>query len=428
MSHAQARISEPQGGRLGAFTVHDFRVYWTASLLQNSAGWMQNVAVAWLLLEMTNSPLLLGLNWLFQSVPFIVASMFAGAVADRMDRRRMLMITQLGMFLIAMVQVGLVFFGLIQVWQIYLLSALSLTFAGFESAARQSFLPSIVPRKHLASAIALHSTLHRSTAIIGPILGGFAIASVGIAGALFANAIGFGCLIGAVFLTRVDAPVETHRGSLLSSMVDGFQHVYHRPMLWGLLMLQASSSMFTSYAAMLPIYARDILNIGPQGLGMLHSMIGAGSIAGMVALIASGTAAARGPGILVGSFLFPCLIIGFALSTDVSVSMALLFFAGAVDSAAGTARGTLTQLAVDDRYRGRVMALSSISNRGLSQLGNVQSGLVASLLGPPLSMIIGGAMAIAYVVWAALRIPELSGRTKDSPAEAIAQDPAVVPP
>src|SRR5215210_7076825 len=121
MAHPHTHASEPQGGRLGAFSVHDFRVYWSASLLQNSAGWMQNVAVAWLLLDMTNSPLLLGLNWLFQSVPFIVASMFAGAVADRMDRRRMLMITQLGLFLVALTQAGLVFFGVVQVWHIYLL-------------------------------------------------------------------------------------------------------------------------------------------------------------------------------------------------------------------------------------------------------------------------------------------------------------------
>ena len=177
VTHSHEHLAEPQDGRLGAFESRDFRLYWTATLLQQSSNWMQNVAVAWLLLEMTNSPALLGLNWLFQSVPFIASSMIAGAVADRMNRRRLLLITQTGLCLISLTQALLVFFGLIQVWQVYLLSALSLTCAGFESAARQSFIPSLVPRKHLASAIALHTSLHRSTAVIGPVLGGIAIAS-----------------------------------------------------------------------------------------------------------------------------------------------------------------------------------------------------------------------------------------------------------
>jgi hypothetical protein len=201
-------------------------------------------------------------------------------------------------------------------------------------------------------------------------------------------------------------------------MVDGFMHVRRQPMLWGLLMLQASASLFATYTVMLPIYARDILEIGPQGLGWLHSMIGAGSIAGMVLFIAFSNTASRGLTILVGSFVFPCFLIAFAVSTNVWLSMVLLFLAGGVDSFAGTARSTLTQLAVDDRYRGRVMALSSISNRGLSQLGNVPSGVVANAIGAPSAMIVGSLLAAAYVIWAAARIPELSGRVRRSTREA----------
>ncbi len=425
MTHSHEHIAEPQGGRLGAFESRDFRLYWTATLLQQSSNWMQNVAVAWLLLEMTNSPALLGLNWLFQSVPFIVSSMVAGAVADRMNRRRLLLITQTGLCLISFTQALLVFFGLIQVWQVYLLSALSLTCAGFESAARQSFIPSLVPRKHLASAIALHTSLHRSTAVIGPVLGGIAIASVGIAGALFWNTLGYGLLIGSVLWTRAEAPAASRRGSLWRSMVDGFMHVRQRPMLWGLLMLQASASLFATYTVMLPIYARDILQIGPEGLGMLHSMIGAGSIIGTILFIAYSTAASRGVTILIGSFIFPCLLIAFALSTNVLISMILLLFAGGVDAFAGTARNTLNQLAVDDRYRGRVMALSSISNRGLGQLGNVPSGIAASAIGAPAALVLGCTIAAAYVLWAAARIPELSGRVRPEKPETVAAMDAI---
>lgn len=410
MSHSHTPVPDAQAGRLGAFSVPDFRVYWSASLLQQATGWMQNVAVAWLLYDMTGSAFLLGLNWLFQSVPFIGASMVAGAVADRMNRRKLLVITQIGLFVVSLTQALLALSGLIQVWQIYLLSALSLTCAGFESAARQSFLPSLVPRQHLASAIALHTSLHRSTAVIGPVLGGFAIAAVGTAGALCFNAVGYGLLIASVLWTKAETPSGSSRGSVWQSMTEGFSHVRARPMLWGLLMLQATSSVFASYAAMLPIYARDILEIGPQGLGWLHSMIGAGSITGTAIFIAYSAAASRGPAILLGSFLFPCLIIGFALSTNVALSMACLFLSGTVDAIAGTARNTLNQLAVDDRFRGRVMSLSSITNRGLSQFGNVQAGLLASLIGPPAALAAGGLLAAGYVVWAALRIPELSGR------------------
>jgi len=259
------------------------------------------------------------------------------------------------------------------------------------------------------------------------VLGGFAIAAFGVAGALSWNTLGYALLIGSVFWTRAEAPPATSRGSLWQSMQDGFMHVRQRPMLWGLLMLQASASLFASYTAMLPIFARDILQIGPEGLGWLHSMIGAGSITGMVLFILFSSAASRGASILIGSFVFPCFLIAFGLSTNVMLSMVLLFLAGGVDSFAGTARSTLNQLAVDDRYRGRVMALSSISNRGLSQLGNVPSGIAASMIGAPASLVLGSVIAAAYVIWAAFRIPELSGRARrDRPEPVVVMDPIPV--
>jgi MFS family permease len=421
--HAQ-RDGSPSGGRLSAFKSPDFRIFWTASLLSQCGGWAAQVATSWLLLEMTNSAFFLGLQGLFLAVPFITSSMVAGAVADRMDRKRLLLMTQWGTLLVTLAQATLVQLGLIQLWEIYLCSALSWICAGFETAARQSLLPSMVERKQLTSAVALYSTLHRTTALIGPALGGLAIAQFGVAGALYSESIGWALLVWAVMRMRTTSiPVGT--GPLFTAVKAGFGYARAHRKIAALLAVQASTSVLVNTGALLPIYARDILQIGPQGLGFLHSVTGAGSLTGMALVIWLGHRGSYARWIILGSTIQPIFLAMFGMSTFLPLSMLMLYASGLVDMTIGTLRQTVMQLSVDEDYRGRVMSLSSIAARGVSPLGNLQSGSLATLIGAPFAIVSSAGLAVCIAVYVWLRTPELlseAGLTR--PAAAPSRSPA----
>jgi MFS family permease len=355
---------------------------------------------------MTNSAFFLGLQGVFLAVPFIASSMVAGAVADRMDRKRLLLITQWGSLIVSFIQAVLVHIGLIQVWQIYLFSALSWICAGFETAARQSLLPNMVQRHQIPSAVALYSTLHRTTALIGPALGGLSIAHFGVAGALYAQTVGWALLVWAVMVMKVTS-VPGGSGPLFTAVKAGFGYARAHPKIAALLAVQASASILVNTGALLPIYARDILEIGPEGLGYLHSVTGAGSLSGMLLVIWLGHRATQARWIVAGSTIQPVFLAAFGVSTFLPLSMLMLYLAGLVDMTVGTMRQTVLQLSVDDDFRGRVMSLSSISARGVSPLGNLQSGALATLIGPPLAILSSTGLAVCLAMWIWSRTPEM---------------------
>jgi MFS family permease len=405
------------GGRFSAFRSSDFRSFWIATLISQCGGWMAQVATSWLLLEMTNSALFLGLQGIFLSVPFIASSMVAGAVADRIERKRLLVITQWASALVFLVQTALVYLGLIQVWHIYLFSALSWTAAGFETAARQSLMPHMVARSQLPSAVTLFSTLHRATSLLGPALGGLTIASFGVAGAMLGHSAGFALIAIVTMLMRSSSRGTGASGPLYRAVADGMRYARTHRKIAALIVLQASASVLVNAGALLPIYARDILMIGPEGFGFLHSAIGAGSITGTALVMWLGHTASRGRWILIGSFVYPLFLAGFAYSTYLPLSMLMLFGSGVVDMLASTLRQTVMQLTVDDAFRGRVMSLNSIAARGVSPLGNFQNGAVASVIGAPPALVLSSALALLVVIWVAIRAPEIAERESHPDAQ-----------
>ncbi|MFN0074527.1 MAG: MFS transporter [Chloroflexota bacterium] len=418
-SFTHATDGAPSGGRFSALKSSDFRTFWIASLVSQCGGWAAQVATSWLLLEMTNSAFYLGLQGLFLAVPFIASSMVAGAVADRMDRKRLLLITQWGSLAVSLAQAVMVHMGIIEVWHIYLFSSLSWICAGFETAARQSLLPNMVQRHQIPSAIALYSTLHRTTALIGPALGGLAIAQFGVAGALYSQTIGWALLVWAVMLMRTVSIPRGGSGPLFLAVKAGFTYARADRKIAALLAIQATASVLVNSGALLPIYARDILQIGPQGLGLLHSVTGAGSLAGMALVIWLGHHGTHGRWIVFGSTLYPVFLAGFGVSTFLPLSLLMLFLSGLVEMTVGTLRQTVMQLSVNDAYRGRVMSLSSISARGLHPIGNLQSGTLATLMGAPFALVASAGLAIGLAVWIWSRTPEFlseAGVVRNRPA------------
>jgi hypothetical protein len=393
---------------LRALAYRDFRLLFGSMIVSQTGNWMQMVANSWLLLQLTNSPFLLGLQGLFTSVPFIFSSIYGGALADRADRRRLLQITQSLQILSSVVQGLLVWLGVIQVWQIYLFGALNWSIGGVDQAGRQAILPTLVPRSHLSSAIALNSSVRRGAGIIGPALGGLAVANLGLAGAYWLNAATFLPLIFSLAAMNIsNSHLQAPRRSFAAAVADGVRYAQRQRLIFGLLGIEACTGIFASAQPIMAVFARDVFHVGAEGLGVLLSMLGIGSLIGTGVLVLAGSALVRGRFIVLTTLAAAAALLAFAVSRVYAVALAMLLLAGAFDMMAGALRNSAVQLSVDDTYRGRIMSLLGICSRGVSPLGGLQAGGLASLFGAPLAIVAGCLVTLGWTTATTLRVPEI---------------------
>src|ERR1043166_2008139 len=226
MSDSSSAAAVP--GRLAAFRYRDFRLFWISLFVSNIGTWMQMTAVNWLLYQLTGSPLKLRLNGLFRAVPAIALGLFSGVFADRYDRRRVLLLTQAILGLLALGLGVLDHSGQIQAWQIYAFTFVSSAVGSFDSPARQALFPSLVPREVLPNAVALNSLLWKGAALLGPSLGGIAISLMGTAGAFYTNAASFLVVVVALLLMHSASPVASRNRRFLSDTTEGFSYIFSR--------------------------------------------------------------------------------------------------------------------------------------------------------------------------------------------------------
>ena len=281
-------------GRLAAFRYRDFRLFWLSLFISNIGSWMQMTATNWLLYELTGSALKLGLNGVFRAIPAIALGLISGTFADRYDRRKLLLATQL---ILAGLSLGLGlldYAGHIQAWQIYLFTFISSSVGSFDGPARQALFPSLVPRAVLPNAVALNSLLWKGAALIGPTLGGIAIAAMGTSGAFFANAASFLAVVMALMLMRAASPAQEKRRDFLGETKAGFSYIVSQPIILGLTVMEAFASVFGLDHAMLTILASDVFRVGASGFGFLLSARGVGAVVGSSVFIAMGQRAAQG--------------------------------------------------------------------------------------------------------------------------------------
>ena len=370
----------------------------------------------WLIFELTNSPLMLGITGIFMSVPFIITSFYGGALSDRMDRREVLLIGQGVLTVLAVIPGVLAAFDIIQIWHLYALSFSYSMIGGFDSPARQALVPALVPRDELMRATALTSGVHRSTALIGPAIGGVGISLLGVSGTFFVYALLHGCVLLSILFIKAPAVViAPGKSSLSRSILDGFQEVRDRRILWGTLSLGAVHTFFVTSQALMPVFARDILEVGPTGLGLLYSSSGVGAVLGSAFTIAMGDVKKKGRLLFLSDFSKPLALVLFAVSTWVPASMLLLVYAGLFDIVGNAVRTTILQLSTDERIRGRVMAMNMMVNRGLGPLSGLQSGALASLAGAPPAIATGALLFVFYGIFLFLRVPEVYRFEKQGP-------------
>jgi MFS family permease len=401
-----------------ALTYRNFRLLWTGQLVSMAGSTMQTAALLWhvsTLVEPSNRGLALGAVGLVRVIPIIVFSLIGGVVADALDRRRLMLVTQTGMALTASVLAWVAFTDVPAVWPVYLLAATSSAFGAFDNPARQSLVPNLVPREHLPNAISLNTIMFQLASVIGPSVGGLTIATLGVGWAYALNAASFLCVIGALAAMR---GVPTHAvgaGSevTLSAAIEGLKFVFQAPLIRFTMLLDFFATLFASATALLPIFAQDVLHVGARGYGLLSAAPSVGAmIASVVMVRAVEWIQRRGLAMLWAVTVYGLTTVAFGVSTSFALTFSCLALAGAADTVSMIVRNMIRQLTTPDHLRGRMTSVSMIFFMGGPQLGELEAGIVASLWGPVVSVVTGGLGCLAAVTWVGAKTPELRAYRK----------------
>ena len=386
----------------------DFRLLCAGLLVSNTGTRVQQLAQYWLLWELTHSPFALGLYGLARTVPFITVSLYAGVLADRVDRRRLLVWSNaLGMVYPLLLGV-IVALGEVQAWHLYLMAVLSATTDSFDNPARQALIPTLVPRWQLMSALSVMNGLRRIATLIGPSIGGLIILWLGTAGAFYVNGLSYGAVVLAAALMRAPLPTPGGTATRAWGMVrEGLDYVRQHEILGTLLAVETVVTLCTAYQSIMPVFADEVLGVGPAGLGLLMTAPGLGAVLGSIVLVSRGDVAAKGRWLLVSGGLFGLSMLVFALSRDFMLSLAALVVVGCMDAVYAAVRNTIVQMAAPEGFRGRVVGVQTIAQRGLSPSGNFVTGSLAAVLGAPLAVALLGLVTTGLVIWRGLAMPAL---------------------
>jgi len=385
----------------------DFALYWIGQLVSLSGTWVELTATSWLLYQLTSSPLLLGMNGLVRAVPIIGLSLFGGAVADRVARKRLLLVTQSSSVVTSLILGALVATNTLAFWHIYVIGFVNSTLAAFDTPARQALFPTLVPRGQMQNAVALNSMLFRISTLIGPPVAGLLIAGVSTSAPFFVNAASYFTIIVALVAIRAPEMPPRSQASLRADVVGGLRYAFASPILPLVLAVEACLSVFGHNSALTTIFARDVFRVGAEGLGILLGAVGAGALLGMVALVAVGDVRRKGTFMVAAGLVYAAALVAFAFSRSFALSVAVLFVLGLADATWGTMRNAIAQLATSDAYRGRVMSLIVITSRGLTQASQLQTGAAVALFGPAVAAAVGGAVIGLTVLGVAARSPRL---------------------
>jgi MFS family permease len=401
----------PIGGR-GAFAAlrhRNFRLFYTGQILSLIGTWMQSTAQGWLVLELTDSEFLLGLTTAAGSMPILIFALYAGEVADRKDKRVIILAAQVAALVFALTLAIMTGTGVITIeWILVLVFMIGIASA-FEVPTRQSFFVELVGKRDLTNAIALNSSAFNLTRVVGPAIAGVLIGTVGIAACFYINAVSYLFVIaGLLAIRRPPFEPVPRTASTIENLREGVTFIWRDPLARTLVGLVAASSILAMpYAMLLPVFARDILMVGAGGLGWMLSASGAGALAGGIALAAAAGRVRRGRVLLTTSIAFSVFVGAFSLSRSFPLSLVLLAAAGFCLIPFAATVNALLQTAVPDRLRGRVMGVYVFMFLGMTPVGSLQAGTLARWLGAPAALTVGAALLLLVVLTAWIRVKEL---------------------
>lgn len=383
--------------RFAALQSHDFRLLWVGAFISGIGTQMQFVAINYQVYNISQSPFALGAVGLFRVIPIIGLSLFAGLIADALDRRRLLFVTQLFMMAVAAALAFLTATGVVSVWMIYLLTMLSAAAVAFDNPARQSLVPNLVPRQHFANAASLNTIAWQGANIIGPAAAGLIIGRLGLATVYWINAASFIAVLIALLLMRTRVPAGGRQTVSRGALKEGLRFVFSTPIIRSTMLLDFVATFFGAAQQLLPIFA-EAMGVGAEGLGILYSATAIGAVIASVVMSLIHRLRRQGPLLLLSVGVYGLATIVFGLSRNFWVTFAALAVTGAADIVSTVIRQTVRQLATPDRLRGRMVSVNMIFFMGGPQLGEMEAGVLAGLVGAPLSVAIGGLACVACVV------------------------------
>jgi MFS family permease len=398
-----------------------FRFLWIGLMVSIAGSQMQIWALFWQIRTLSDQPIALGGVGLARILPVIFFSLIGGSVADVVNRRKVLFITQSVMAMSALVLALLTFTGQINIWHIYLLTAINAMAVAFDTPARQSLVPNLVPARDLPNAFSMSSIAFQTGSIVGPALSGLVIAYWSQAATYFINAISFaGVILALLLMGAVEQQIQpgNNKAVSLTAIREGIQFILDQPIILSSMIMDFFATFFSSANTLMPIIARDILGVGAVQYGWLSAAQSIGAVG--AALVLSQVKEIRRQGALfLGSVvIFGLATIAFGLANLFVVAMLTLILVGAADSVSTIIRNTIRQMQTPDYIRGRMTSINQIFFMGGPQFGEVEAGVVAQFFGATFAVVSGGVGCILAVAWIARKWPQLRTYNGDEPVRA----------
>ena len=404
-------MSSSNNSAFAALRHRDFRLLWLGQIVSVTGSQMQFVAINWHVYLLTKSAFALGLVGLFRGIPIILCSLAGGVVADAVDRKRLMMVTQAVMLASAALLTAGTLAGLQSVWPIYVLSGFASAASAFDIPARQALMPTLVPTEDFPNAVSLGIMVFNVATIAGPAIAGFLLAESGPAVIYGINALSFVAVIVALVAMRTSGKpdLQSERKDALSftALKEGLRFVWHTPIIVQTMTLDFAATFFASATLLLPIFAQERLHVGARGYGFLAAGPAIGSVLTALILARLGSLRRQGRLVVASVAIFGVATAAFGVSTVYWLSLLMLAVTGAADTVSTVLRQTIRQLVTPNHLRGRMTSINMMFFMGGPQLGELEAGSVAALIGAPLSVVTGGLGSLICAAIAAVKSKSL---------------------
>jgi MFS transporter, DHA1 family, staphyloferrin A biosynthesis exporter len=388
--------------------IRNYRLFWIGTVIGNAGDWMDQIALGWLIWQLTGSGTYLGLLAFFRAAPILFFTLLGGALADRIERRRLMQGTQTFAMVLALLLAALVLTDVVQVWHVLAIAALRGVFMSLNMPTRQALISDIVGKDQLMNAIALNSATMNLTKILGGSIGGILITVIGIGGVFLINGLSFIVLIVALAMMTIPPMTKPlHRKSIVGSIGEGLSYIRDNSLMKSLIILALVPMLLgMPYMTLLPVFADTVLDIGNEGYGILVACTGIGAMVGALTIAALSGMRHRGKVMLVVMILFGVMLFLFSRSSYPLLSFVLLLGVGAGQTTFMALNNTLLQSLSSDEMRGRVMSIFFL-NRGMLPLGTLGAGIATELIGVQLTVTIMASALVILGVVMFFRSPEV---------------------
>jgi MFS family permease len=424
VQESRSQRSQPGTVRgLDVFRNRNFRLLWFGAVASNIGTWIQQVAQGWLVVTLTDSPGWLGAVSLATALPFLVVPLFGGVIADRVDRVKLLKITQSCSMFLAFALAALTIANVIEVWQIIVIAFLNSTSNSFDQPTRNALLPDMVREDELMQAISLQSTAFQGAALIGPAIAGVLVGVIGTGGCFLLNGISFLFVILALYLMNVPQSLPPVRKPVISDMIEGLRFLKASNLLITVLLLTCIFSIFgRSYSTLMPALAKIELDLGSGALGVMYAMPGLGTLIGGFALAAVGDITRKGSLLMMTTVVTGAALLILGLASNFGMLLATLVLIGITTTVFNATSSTVLQINSPGNMRGRVMSFNTIAWRGFTPLGGAVSGFIAEIMGTRLAIGGGGFIVLIAAVAMFALVPFLRLADRElAPAAVIAK-------